>query len=198
MNKVFITTFFILSFFYGNSQVPTWAKSESLSIYSKFLSKIDTVKLCDGDLEIRLWFNNGANRINTTYFLSLARLRDRWEVSYYTFKSIYRFKDSILVHKQVAVVLNYDSLYNQLIQDGLLTLNNDTLNDFIARKRESKWVWLDGGPTNYSIQSVTDKKRWAVNYKCPRHFYNVEKINEFKIPLKVISALLTIMGMEPC
>jgi hypothetical protein len=198
MNKVFITTFFIFCFFHGKSQTSTWGKADYLSFYSKFLKKIDTVKINERDFQIRLWFSNGANRVNTAYFVSLTKLQDRWDVSYYTFTSFPRRNDSIIVHKQVAVKLNYDSLYNQLIDDGLLTLNSDTINDLMDKKGQHSWMWTDSGPTNYTVHIQTKEKRWTVNFKCPKYFYNEAKIDEFKVPLKVISTLLKLMGIEPC
>jgi len=198
MNKIFITTFFLFSFFQGKTQISTWRKADYVSFYSKFLNKVDTVKINDGDFEIRLWFNNGANKINTTYFASLKKSQDTWQVSYYTFISFARHSDSIIVQKQVPVKLNYDSLYNQLIEDGLLTVNSDTINDVMDKKGQHRWMWTDSGPTNYTVHILTKGKRWAVNFKCPKYFYNEAKIDEFKMPLKVISTLLKLMGREPC
>lgn len=198
MTKVFITVFFVFSFFHGESQTSTWGNPDYLSFYSKFLNRIDTVKISDGDFQIRLWFNNGKRDINTTYLISFTKSCGRWDVAHYSFTSFRRQRDSVVVHKQVTVKLNYDSLYNELIQNGLLTLNSDTVNDLMDKKGQHSWMWLDSGPTNYTVQVLTKGKRKVVNFKCPKYFYNEAKIDEFKAPLKVISALLKLIGIEPC
>ena len=198
MNKIFITTLFFFCFFQGKTQTSTWRKADYVSFYSKFLHKVDTVKINDGDFEVRLWFNNGANKINTAYFASLIRSQDTWQVSYYTFISFARHSDSIIVHKHEPVKLNYDSLYNQLIEDGLLTLNSDTINELMDKKGQHRWMWTDSGPTNYTVHILTKEKSRSVNFKCPKYFYKEAKIEEFKVPLKVISTLLKLIGREPC
>ncbi len=198
MNKVIITTILILSFLHGTGQTSSWGNPDYLSFYTKFQNKIDTIQINEEDFEVRLWFNNGGNRINTASFVSLTKSTDKWTVSYYTITSFPRRNDSIIIHRQEAVKLNNDSLYNQLLQEGLLSLNSDTINDLMDKKGQYSWMWTDSGPTNYMVQIVTHKKRWAVNYKCPKYFYNEAKIDEFKVPLQVISTLLKLIGLEPC
>jgi hypothetical protein len=46
---------------------------------------------------------------------------------------------------------------------------------------------------------VTDEKKRNINFKCPKYFYQEGKMSEFEFPLKVISSMLRIIGLnEPC
>ena len=67
------------------------------------------------------------------------------------------------------------------------------------RKGHRRWNWLDSGPTYYTIQIVTKEKRQTTNFKCPKYFFNEVKMAEFEFPLKVISSILKLIGLnEPC
>jgi hypothetical protein len=181
------------------AQSPTWGNPDYLSFYAKYLHIIDTIHLHKNDLEIRLWFNNGGNRIHISSFISLARQNNKWIVSCYTFTSLPGTHDSLVVNKKVPVKHNYDSLYVQLLADSLLTLNSDSINEVLDKKGQHRWMWTDSGPTNYTIQILSREKRWTLNYKCPKYFYKEAKIEEFRLPLQIVCALLKIIGInEPC
>jgi hypothetical protein len=97
------------------------------------------------------------------------------------------------------VKLDYDSLYRQLLADSLLTLQSDSINELLDKKGQHSWMWTDSGPTNYTIQILIRGKSQTLNYKCPKYFYREAKIEEFRLPLQIVSALLKIMGItEPC
>jgi hypothetical protein len=193
---IILTVGFILN---TKAQTSTWGNPDYISFYSKFLNRIDTVNLAKGDIQLRLWFNNGGNRINTATYIALTKHGNKWDASYYTFISYPRRNDSIIVNKKEPVRLNYDSLYKQLLQDSLLTLNSDTINQLMDKKGQYSYMWTDSGPTNYTIQILTNSKRQTVNFKCPKYFFYEAKIAEFEIPLKVISSLLKLIGLtEPC
>jgi len=199
MKKTLIIFLTVCIFFNINAQTSTWGNPGYVSFYSKFLNRIDTVKLTKDDIQLRLWFNNGGNRINTATYIALTKHDNKWEASYYVFTSYPRQNDSIIVNKKEPVRLNYDSLYKQLLQDKLLSLNSDTINDLMDKKGQHSWMWLDSGPTNYTIQIVTNEKRQTVNFKCPKYFYHEAKISEFEFPLKIISTILKLIGLnEPC
>jgi hypothetical protein len=197
-----ITSIIFFSFFTSlqvSSQSSSWGNPDYTSFESKFLAKIDTVPINQNAFEIRLWFNDGRREINTTSFISLTREKNNWKANYYTFISYPRQNDSIKVDKKKAVRLNYDSLYRHLIKDGLFKLNSDTINELMEKKGQFSWMWVDSGPTNYTVQIVTNQKTLTANLKCPRHFYYEAKIEEFGIPLKVISSILKLIGVnEPC
>jgi hypothetical protein len=192
---ILLTLFIILC---ANAQSSTWDNYDYVSLYAKFLHKTDTVHLHKGDLEIRLWFNDGANRINTTYFISLTKLNGKWDASYYAFTSFPIRSDSIIVNRKEPFKLNYDSLYNQMVRDSLLMLNSDSINEVMNKNGQHRWMWTDAEPTNYTIQILTSEKRKTLNFKCPGYFYKEAKIAEFKFPLKVIGEMLTMIGLEPC
>lgn len=60
-------------------------------------------------------------------------------------------------------------------------------------------MWYDSGPTNYTIQIVTNEERHNVDFKCPKYFYYEAKISEFEFPLKIICTILKLIGLnEPC
>lgn len=199
MKHFLILGFTCFSFLFGNSQPSTWGNPDYTSFYSKLLNKIDTVQIDKDDFQIRLWFNDGGYRINTSYLLTLTYKGKNWDAKYYTFTSFPRQTDSIKVNQKETLNLNYDALYNQLLKDSLLTLNSDTINDLLDKKGQHDYMWLDAGPTNYTIQIITYKKRSTMNYKCPKFFYTQAKIEEFKMPLRIITALLNIIGIkEPC
>jgi hypothetical protein len=188
-----------LFIFLNSNAQTTWSNYDYVSGYSRFLNKTDTIHLNKGDLEIRLWFNNGGNRINIVSFISLTKQNGKWNASYYAFTSSpLKRNDIILVEKKEVVKLNYDSLYNQLLQDSLLTLNSDLINEVMDKKGQHRWTWTDAGPTNYTIQMLTNEKRQTVNFKCPKYFYYEAKMDEFKFPLKIISSILKLIGLEPC
>ncbi len=144
-------------------------------------------------------------QFTTASFISLAKQNDKWDASYYIFTGSPRRKsgiivfDSIEINRRAPVKLNYDSLYSRLVKCSMLTLNSDTINEVMDKKGQHQWMFLHSGPTNYTIQILVDGKRQTLNYKCPKYFYEKAKIDEFEIPLKVISSLLEIIGVkEPC
>ena len=199
MKKALIIFLTISIFLNTNAQTLTWGNPDYISFYSKFLNKIDTVTLVKGDIQIRLWFNNGGNRINTATYIALTQHGNKWDASYYTFISYPRRNDSIKITKGEPVRLNYDSLYKQLLKDSLLTLNSDTINQLMDKRGQYSYMWTDSGPTNYTIQILTYTKRHTMNFKCPKYFFYEGKIAEFEIPLKVISSILKLIGFnEPC
>ena len=193
---IFLTLFIFLN---TNAQTSTWGNPDYISFYSMCLNRIDTIPLNKGDIQIRLWFSNGGNRINIASFIALTKHITQWDASYYTFTSFFRRNDSIIVNKKEPVQLNYDSLYKQLVQDSLFSLNSDTINELLDKKGQHSWMWTDAGPTNYTIQIVTNEKTKTVNFKCPKYFYYEAKISEFEFPLKVIRSILKLIGIdEPC
>ncbi len=198
MKKCLIILLLSYVFLCANANSSTWGNYVYVSLYSKFLLKTDTVHLNKGELEIRLWFNDGANRINTAYFISLTNQNGKWEAACYTFTSFPVRNDSIIVHGREPVKLNYDSLYNQMVKDSLLTLNSNSIHEVIDKNGQHSWMWTDAGPINYTIQILTTEKRQTLNFKCQKYFYEEVKMAEFKFPLKVIRSLLTIIGIEPC
>ena len=188
-----------------DAQTSSWGNPDYVSLYSQLLNRIDTLHLNKGDIEIRLWFHDGNDRVSTVSFVSLTKQNEKWDASYYTFIGSPRRKggiivfDSVKVNKRAPVKLNYDSLYSRLVKDSILTLNSDSINEVMDKKGQYEWMFLHSGPTNYTIQILIDGKRQTLNYRCPKYFYEKEKIDEFEIPLKVVSSLLKIIGIkEPC
>jgi len=203
MKTILIIFLPLFTFISTTAQTSSWGNDDGyILFYSKFLNKIDTAHLNKGDVEVRLWYNDRGPRFyNTASFVSLTRKNDKWYASYYTFTypNFPGGTDSTIAIRREPVKLNYDSLYKQLLNDGLLSLNSDTVNELMDKKGQRRENWFDAGPTNYTIQIVTNDKRQTTNFRCPRYFFNEVKIAEFEFPLKVISAILKVTGLnEPC
>lgn len=205
MKKPLLNILFLFVLFEAHAQTSTWSNPNHNSLYSQLLNKVDTLPLNDGDIEIRLWFHDGNYKVTTTSFLSLTKHNDTWDASYYTFTGSPRRKggvaifDSVRVEKRTPVKINYDSIYNQLIKDNILTLNSDSIGEVMDKNGQHEYMWLHSGPTNYTVQVLRKGRGQTVNYRCPKYFYETAKISEFEIPLKIISALLAIIGVkEPC
>jgi hypothetical protein len=194
---VIILPFFAL--LNAEAQTSTWGNPDYTSFYSKCLRRIDTVQLNKGDMEIRLWFYSGTLEKYISSLVSLTKNNDKWNADYYTFETFRKPKDSIVVVKKSAILLDYASLYQQLLKDSIMYLNSDGMDKLLDSRGQHSWMWTDFGPTNYTVQVVTNKKTITATFKCPKYFYYEAKIEEFKIPLKVISSILKLIGVnDPC
>ena len=205
MKTILVSIILLITILSANAQTSNWGNPDYVSLYSQLLRKIDTVHLNKGDIEVRLWFNNGNSMITTISFISLTKQNDKWDASHYTFTGIPKRKGDTIVFESVSVNqiaptrLNYDSLYNHLVKDSILTLNSDSITAVMDKKGQHSYMFLHAGPTNYTIQILMDGERQVLNYRCPKYFYYEAKIDEFEFPLKVVSSLLKIMGIkEPC
>lgn len=196
MKQVIILYFVCFSFLSGNSQ-STWGNdSVYISFYSKIFARTDAVPINKSDFQIRFWFSNGANKINKVYFLLLANTNNNWNASFYQFTTRPPRKDKREIEKKEITKINLDSLYTRLVSDSLLTLTSDTMNDLLDKKGQHRYMSTDSGPTNYTIQLLTYNSSKVLNYKCPTFFYEEKKIEEFKMPSKIITALLSIIGFK--
>lgn len=189
----------------ANAQTSTWGNPDYISLYSQLVERIDTIHLNKGDIEVRLWFHDGNRSVTTVTFIALTKQNNKWDASHYTLTGIPKRKhgaivyDSVVFNKTASIKVNYDSLYNQLVKDSILTLNSDSITKVMDKKGQRSYMFLHAGPTNYTIQILMDGERRVLNYRCPKFFYYEAKIDEFEFPLKVISSLLKIMGVkEPC
>ena len=73
----------------------------------------------------------------------LTRKNNKWAARYYTFTTFPLENDSIKVQQKETVKLDYDSLYKQLVNDGLLTLNSDTINNLLDKRGLHRYMWTD-------------------------------------------------------
>ena len=201
--KHFLTLYLLLTgAIFANSQVTnTWnTHSNYNEADSKFfLSKLDSTNYSGSDLQIRLWFSNGWSRINKTSLLLLVNKNKIWEANYCTFSKKFHAPDSTLSVEQKQVLnLNLDSLYQELLKDDLLTIRSDSIGTFLDEKGNHRWGWTDGGPTVYLIEIITPLKKWSLRYPCPKYFYEQYKAEKFIAPLKIVTSLMSLLGLSPC
>jgi hypothetical protein len=198
MKRFFAILVFPLFVLSANAQSYSFSYEQ---YYSRFLKYIDTVNTDRGDFQIRLWFNNGGNRINTTYLLSLGFTNQKWVVQNLSFTTfpLSLNRDSVEIGEREPLQLNYDSLYSQLLDDSLFMLSSNI--DYTPANKNNLVVWADAGPTNYTIEILTASQREVLNFKCPRFYYTQYNREALKMPLKIISSLLKVMNLpfqEPC
>ena len=197
MYKVLLTAYLTFSLLNGKGQqlvtkYPSW-----IIFYKKFLTKIDTPKLNKNDFQIRLWFNNQFNVINTACLISLSKIGDNWTATSYKFTTFYRKNDSCVVQKLNDVQINIDSLYNELVKNGVNNIYNFDIPDSINRVRLEEQVTLLHGPRFYTLQLISKSKNWFRTFADPQYFYSRYKINELEAPANIIKAILTSFQINP-
>lgn len=174
--------------------------SEEIDFYKKFLTKNDTPKLNKNDFQIRLWFNNQKNKINTGYLISLSKIKKNWVTTSYKFTVFmsalgYRKHDSAIVQKLNNVQIKSDSLYDEIVKNGLNDLYNINLPDSLNHVPAN--CLLLHGPRYYSIELISNSKYWVRTYAEPQYFISHYQIYELEIPAKIIKALLTSFHIDP-
>lgn len=168
-----------------------------LSEYRKLLDRMDTAILGKNDVEIRLWHNNGANKINTATFISLARIKKKWRGSYYTGTTFHNRRDSLVVTKLSLIKDNYDSIYSSLLKNKLLEIDSDYLKTLkeVAEK-ENVVVWADAGPQPYVLQILTRKSRKLLYIYNPYFNYYDLNLLEYEYPFKIVRSLLRLASIS--
>ena len=176
----------------------TWSPD---SMYQKeyqiFLQKINIAEIKKDDLQIRLWFSNDGTRINVVTLIIITNENKIWTSTSYIF-SKEDLRDSITMNQKETANLNLDSLYKQLLKDSLLTLSSRRLSVRSADSLGNDVVWTDAGPTIFFVEIVSHKGYKSLSYPCPKLFFEQNKLPEFKSPLKIITALLYLIGSSPC
>jgi len=162
------------------------------------LLKLDSGIYSKSDLQIRLWYSNGWSRIHVTSLLLLANTNKNWKGYYYTFSKKLRGPDTIKTEERQIKSLNIDSIYKELVSFNLLTIESDSIGFLLDRRGSNRWSWTDSGPTVYLVEIITPYKKWALRYPCPKYFYTEFKLEELKDPLKIISSLMSLLGLTPC
>ncbi len=195
MWKVILTVYLTFSLLNGKGQQLEIKSSSWKSSYKKFLNKLDTPKLNKNDFQIRLWFNNQKNVVNTAYLISLSKISNNWIANSYMFTTFYRKNDSCVVQKLNNVQIKSDSLYSELVKSGLTNLYNLNLPDSLNRVPVDDL--LLHGPRFYTLELNSNSQNWSRTFADPQYFYSKYKINELEVPAKIIKALLTSFSINP-
>ena len=197
MWKVLLTVYFTFYLLNGKGQPLEIKSSSDLGYYKKFLIKIDTPNLNKNDFQIRLWFNNQKNVINTATCILLSKVDNNWQADSYRFTTFYRKNDSCIVQKLDKVQINYDSLYSELIKSGLNTLYNFNLPDSINRVPLDAQVTQLHGPRFYTLELNSNSQNWFRTFADPQYFYSKYKIYQLEVPSKIINTLINVFRINP-
>ncbi len=109
-----------------------------------------------------------------------------------------RGSDTFKIEERQVQDHNIDSIYKKLVSYNLLTIKSDSIGFLLDRKGNNRGSWTDSGPTVYLLEIITPTKKWALRYPCPQYFYTEYKLEELKDPLKIISSLMSLLGLTPC
>lgn len=201
MKRFLILNYLLVCFLNSNSQETNSWNTHSNYVESQsrpFLSQLDSTIYSESDLQIRLWYSNGWSRINRISLLLLVNRNNIWKGSYYTFSKRMRGEDTFKIEEKQMVGLNIDSIYTELVSHDLLTIKSDSIGFLLDREGNNRGSWTDSGPTVYLLEIITPAKKWALRYPCPQYFFTTYKLEALKKPLKIISSLMSLIGLSPC
>jgi len=147
------------------------------------------------EFELRIWIEGGLPTIppSPDDLINLIFNKGKWHLDHYRFH--YRRGKKIVVERIEAKNVEYDSLYNYLVNNNLLTLpkQNTLINRAYEEHKGGMLSFGDG--TEYKFEILTPKCCRTYSYMMPKSYWYSHQYKEYQNIVNILTRLFTLSGI---